>query len=317
MTAAREYPELVEPRLFQQVPITFNRLVALAAALWQPGTFLYVPRGVHLEQPLHTRISLETPGRALLAHTLVILEEGASATLFSERTSPHPQTPGFHSGVTEIYLGDGSQLEYYDLQQWNVRTWDFSVQRARLERDARLNWIAGITGSRLSKSYREVYLTGSGADARLQGLVLAIGRQHLDIQTYQAHQAEHTTSNLLYKGVLAEKARTIFRGMIRVEPTGQRTDAYQTNRNLLLSPDTHADSIPGLEIEADDVRCSHAAAASPVDPDQMFYLMSRGISEREARTMLVYGFAEDVLQNIRLEPMRQQLQAAIAQLLNR
>lgn len=313
--AAKTHPELVKPYLGTQVPSDLNRLSALNTALWQGGSFLYVPRGVELEQPLQVVTSLQTPGRAVLSRTLIVIEENASASVVSEWISRIPDSAALHSGVTEIFVKQNARLAYHDLQNLNRRTWDFNVQRSRIDRDSHLYWFSGVLGSRLCKNYREVYLVGERADAEMRSLFLANGRQHMDIQTYQAHEAERTTSNLLYKGVLAEKSRTVFRGMIRVEPEGQLTDAYQTNRNLLLSPDARADSIPGLEIEADDVRCSHSAAASPIDPDQVFYLMSRGISRGDAHRMLVYGFADDVLVQIKPAAVREKLDQAISQLL--
>ncbi len=315
--AVREYPELLERYLLTEaVTPSADALAALHAAFWTGGTLLYVPKGVKVEAPLFSLVGLSGAGRVEMDHTLIVLEEGAEATLVRETASTgRDDTPGLHAGAVEIFVGRGAKLRFVNLQNWDRKTWHFSRERALVGPDAALQWTVGALGSRLAKVNQEVALTGQGARAQVNGVMFTTGRQHLAYFTRQDHQAPHTTSDLLYKGGLKDHSRIVWKGMIRVEKDAQRTDAYQKNDNLVLSESARADSIPGLEIEANDVRCTHGATAGRVDEEMIFYAQSRGVPRAEAVRLIVEGFFANVYDRITLEPVRETLRQAVAEAL--
>jgi Fe-S cluster assembly protein SufD len=311
-TAAREHPELLR-RYFQTQAVTpdADAFAALHGAFFTGGVLLYVPRGVRLQAPLYHLVGLSPEGSVDLAHTLVVLEDGAEATLVQETTAAGRSAPGLHVGAVELIQGAGSNLQFVNIQNWDGQTWHFSRERALVGRDASLQWTVGGLGARLAKVNQEVALTDPGARAQVNGVMFTTGRQNLTYITRQDHQAPHTTSDLLYKGALKDSSRLVWKGMIRVETPAQRTDAYQKNDNLMLSATARADSIPGLEIEANDVRCTHGATAGQVDEDMIFYLRSRGISRETAVRLIVEGFFANVYDRMTLEPVQETLRQAV------
>jgi len=288
-----------------------DKLTAHNAALWQHGLLVHVPAGVELEKPLYVRVGNSTPGGALFWRLLVVAEEGARFTLIEESASADPELEGYSNAVAEVFLERGSKLEYVSIQNLSRGTWHFATHRARVGQDAELDWVAGGFGSRKGKVTIENRLAGQGATSRVTGAYFADGDQHLDYDTLQEHQAPHTTSDFAFKGVLRDRARAVWRGMIKVEKDAQRTNAYQENRNLLLSADAHADSIPGLEILANDVRCTHGATVSQVNRDELFYCMARGLSREEAQLLIVRGFYQEIFDRIELAPVRDALQSVL------
>jgi Fe-S cluster assembly protein SufD len=312
--AAVEDPGLLQRHLLTEaVDPGIDVFSALHAAFWTGGTLLYVPRGVRVEVPLFSLVGLSAEGRVDLNHTLVVLEEGAEATLVQETACrDRGTTPALHAGAVELIVGRGAKLRFVNIQNWDTSTWHFSRERALVGPDAALQWTVGGLGSRLAKVNQEVALIGKGARAQVNGVIFTTGRQHLAYVTRQDHAAPHTNSDLLYKGGLKDSSRVVWRGMIRVEPDAQRTDAYQKNDNLILSDAARADSIPGLEIEANDVRCTHGATAGRVDEDMIFYLRSRGISREAAIRLIVEGFFANVYDRITLEPVQETLRQAVA-----
>jgi Fe-S cluster assembly protein SufD len=274
---------------------------------------LHVPKGVKVETPLYHLVGLSSEGAADLSHALVILEDGAEATLVQETASSGRTQPGLHVGAVELIVGSRAQLRFVNIQNWDQHTWHFSRERALVGRDASLQWTVGGLGSRLAKVNQEVALAEQGASAQVNGAMFTAGRQNLTYITRQDHISHHTTSDLLYKGVLKDSSRIVWKGMIRVEKDAQRTDAYQKNDDLVLSDTARADSIPGLEIEANDVRCTHGATCGRVDDDMIFYLGSRGIPRETAIRLIVEGFFANVYDRITLEPVRETLRKAVAQ----
>lgn len=313
-TAVRDQPELLKRWLLTEaVTPAADYFAALHAAFWSSGTLLYVPRGVKVEAPLFSLVGLAEEGTVDFSHLLIILEEGAEATLVRETASAgRGQAPGLHVGAVEVIQERGSQLRLVNIQNWDSATWHFSRERALVGRDARLQWTVGGLGSRLAKVNQEVSLVGEGASAQVNGVMFTTGSQHLAYFTRQDHAAPHTTSDLLYKGGLKDRSRVVWKGMIRVEKDAQRTDAYQKNDNLILSESSRADSIPGLEIEANDVRCTHGATAGRVDEDMIFYLEARGIPRETAIRLIVEGFFAKVYDRITLEPVQETLRQAVA-----
>ena len=257
-----EHGDRLRPYLHQVVQPQIDKFSALHAACWSSGTLLFVPRGVVVDEPLYAQSTL-TGGGVDLGHTLVILEDGAEATFLNEQGSPAPTDSGLHCGATEVILQRGARLRLVTLQDWGFNVWHFAHQRAIVGQDASLQWTVGALGSRLAKVNQQVSLEGAGAESQVNGVMFTEGKQHLSYHTLQHHVAPQCRSDFLYKAALQDKSRTVWRGMIKVDPGAQKTDGYQRNDNLLLSNQARADAIPGLEIEADDVRCTHGATTGP------------------------------------------------------
>jgi Fe-S cluster assembly protein SufD len=255
-----------------------EKFAAHNAAVWEHGLLVVVPKGVELEQPLAVRIINSAERGALFFRLLVIAEPESRFSLIEEYVSASEEVSGYTNSVTELYVEQAAKLEYVSIQTLSRETWHFASHHARVERDAELDWVAGGFGSKKGKVWIQNDLTGPGATSRVTGAYFADGGQHLDYDTYQLHSAPNTTSDFAFKGALRDEATAVWRGMIRVEEDAQRTNAYQENRNLMLSPTTHAVPIPGLEILANDVRCTHGATVGQVDREQLFYLMARGLS---------------------------------------
>ncbi len=307
--AVRRYPELVQKYFNSVVAIDENKFSALHYALWNSGTFVYVPRNVIIERPLQAVIGQRAGKNAGLHHTVVVTEEGAVVTLVEDFVGADG---GMTNSVVELVPGRNSQVHYLHLQNLAETAWNFSTQRMQLTRDSLLRYFIGSWGSRLTKAWINMELNEPGANGELLGLYFPGGRQHLDHHTNQLHKAAHTTSDLLIKGALKDRARSVYQGYIKVYPGAQKTNAYQANRNLMLSKQARADSIPGLEIEADDVRCTHGATAGQIPEEYIFYLMARGIDRTNAERMIVQGFFEEVLNRIPVEGVRNKLEVEIA-----
>ena len=290
----------------------FDRFSALQAACWSGGHFLYVPKGVVIEEPLHCLSSI-TDGGTDLGHLLVVLEDGAEATLLAETASHGQQETGFHCGASEVILGANAKLRFVGLQNWGFGVWNFAYQKAVLGRDASLQWTIAAMGSRLSKVNQHVALAGPGAECQVNGVMFTEGKQHISYHTLQHHQAPHCRSDFLYKAALQDKSRTVWRGMIKVDKGADKTNGYQRNDNLMLSSESRADSIPGLEIEADDVRCTHGSTTGQVDEELIFYCQARGLTRKEATRMIVSGFFQQVFDRIAIESVRNALGSAISQ----
>jgi Fe-S cluster assembly protein SufD len=288
-----------------------EKFAAHNAAAWEQGLLVRVAKGVELEQPLAVRIVNSVEGGALFFRLLVIAEAESRFTLIEEYASSSPELKSYTNAVAELFVEQAAKLEYVSIQNLSRETWHFATHHARVERDAELDWVAGGFGSKKGKVWIQNDLTGQGATSRVTGAYFADADQHLDYDTYQLHVAPSTTSDFAFKGALRDKATAVWRGMIRVEKDAQRTNAYQENRNLMLSPTTHAVPIPGLEILANDVRCTHGATVGQVDREQLFYLMARGLSRGEAERLIVRGFFSDVLDRIELEPVREALAEAL------
>jgi Fe-S cluster assembly protein SufD len=288
-----------------------EKFAAHNAALWQHGLLVHVPRDVVLEQPLYVRVANAAEGGSLFWRLLVVAEPGSRFSVIEEHASASPDLSGYSNAAVEIVVQEGAKVEYVSVQNLSRATWHFASHHARVDRDAELDWVAGGFGSAKGKVRIQNDLAGPGATSRVTGAYFADGTQHFDYDTFQEHIAPDTTSDFAFKGALRDRARAVWRGMIRVEEGAQKTNAYQENRNLLLSKTAHADSIPGLEILANDVRCTHGATLGQVDREQLFYLMARGLSRAEAERLIVRGFFQDVLDRVELEPVREALAAAL------
>ena len=321
-TALQERPELLRT-YFMSKAVTLetalksgniaqhNKFDALHGAFWQGGYLLHVPKGVRVEVPLRVYIRMSEAEQADLSHTLIVAEEGSQVVILEDNLSVNPDVGGLHSGAVEIFAGQNSNVTYVQVQRWNRQVWNFASHRAMVARDAQLYWVTATFGGRLSKINQAVVLEGAGCTAQMLGLAFTDARQHLDISTAQEHISPHTSSDLLYRTVLKDRAQTAWGGNIYVYPSANHTDAYQKNDNLLLSERAHADTLPGLEIQAHEVRCTHGATAGKIDPEQVFYLMSRGVPYAQAEKLIVDGFFEPVMERIPLESVREELSASI------
>jgi Fe-S cluster assembly protein SufD len=305
--AAEEHPGLVERHLGSLVRGD-TPFVARNDAHWTDGTFVYVPRGVTVEAPIVVSTAQEQAGTALHWRVLVVLEEGAQASVWHESTSA---ADSLVNGVVELVVGQNARLRFVDLQDLEESTWVFGSQRATVDRDGSLDWITLGFGSANGKVFQETQLAGPGAHGSVTGAYATRGRQHLDFDTLQEHAAPDTTSDLAFRGILADRSSAVWRGMIKVDPGAQRTDAFQESRNLLLSKRAHADAIPGLEILANDVRCTHAAAIAQIDREQLFYLRSHGLSESDAQRLVIEGFLQALVERLEEGPVREAVGAAL------
>jgi Fe-S cluster assembly protein SufD len=311
-TAGIQHPDLVDKLAGSIIRTDESKFSALTSALAQTGVVLYVPRGVVIEQPLHSLLWGAGANLAYFSHILVWVDAGASVTYVHETSSPSEEAGQvLHGGLVEIMVGEGASLRFVELQSWGEHVWNFTHDRACVAQDGSLEWIFGAIGSRLTKNFSDLDLAGRGASGKMSGFYFADHHQHLDHDTQQNHLAASTTSDLLFKGALLGESRSVWQGMIYVAPQAVKTDGYQANRNLVLSAQARADSIPGLEILADDVRCSHGATVGKIDAEQVFYLLSRGIPEREARRLIVEGFFDPIMQRIPFEGVRRRFQLAI------
>jgi Fe-S cluster assembly protein SufD len=300
--------ELLRERL-GSIVVPQDPFVARNEEHWRSGVLVHVPAGETLAEPVRLTTAPAGEG-ALNWRTLIVLEEGAEAEVW-ERYRSDAMGGGLFNGVVELVLGAGARLRYVSQQELSERSWVFATQRAELARDASLEWIALGFGSGRGKVRMETKLAGPGASAKVTGAYAGANSQHLDFDTTQEHAAEHTTSDLAFRGVLADQATAVWRGMIRVDPGAQRTDAFQESRNLLLDPSAHADAIPGLEIEANDVRCTHAAAVAQVDREQLHYLRSRGLRERPAKRLIIEGFLQALVERAPEGQLRSGLSGAL------
>ena len=310
-TAARDHPELVQQHLNTHAVVPEEgKFAALNAALWTHGTFLYVPRGKAVTLPAHSIFYTSRPG-VTLGHLLVVLDEGASIDYLHETLSPDQTADASFVGAVELIVGTAANLRFVNLQDWGHNMYEFSTQRARVGRDAQLDWITGQMGGRLIKAFMEIELDGQGSWGRMSGLYFPDGKQHMDLDTQQNHNAPHTTSDLLFKGVLKDESRSVWQGMIKVLPGAQKTDGFQANRNMIMGKKARADSIPGLEIKADDVRCTHASATGQIEEELLFYLMSRGLPRNDAEKLVIDGFFVPVLDRIPFENVRERMMAYV------
>lgn len=310
--AARRWPHLVSTHLGRAVPPVMGKFEALQGALWSGGAFLYVPPNVQVGSPLLVHTYVEALNAAFFPRVLVVAEAGGAVTLFEVHESHPRQEEGFVSPVAEVIVGAQAQVNYVTIQQWDGSMREIGTRHALLGPSARLDWTTIALGARLSHMRLQATLEGEGARAVVRALYLPRDNEEVHFHTLQDHRAAHTTSHLLFQGALRDAARAVYHGVIRVHPEAQQTESYQQNRNLLLSDGARADTLPVLEIEANDVRCSHAATVGQVDPDQLFYLMTRGLPRSEAEQMLVQGFFQNILKAVPDEGVRDQVAAQVA-----
>ena len=262
------------------------------------GTLIHVPAGERLEQRALIETVQSESGTSLNHRVLIVLDEGAEAEVWQSHLSADPDVDALLNTVVEIVVGPNARLRYLHTQDLSPKSLVFGTQRAVVDQSGSLEWVTLGFGGRTGRVSMETQLRGPGAEARVTGAYATSGRQHVDFDTLQEHAAPNTTSDLAFRGVLAGRSTSVWRGMIKVDPGAQQTDAFQDNRNLLLSKRAHADAIPGLEILANDVRCTHAAAMAQIDKDQLFYLMSRGLPRELATRLIIDGFLQSLVERL-------------------
>jgi Fe-S cluster assembly protein SufD len=310
--ALHKHSDLVRA-YFQKNPAALGgeKFAALNTALTSSGAFLFVPKGVEIAAPFVVEHGVSGANKAIFPHTLVILEDQAKATIVEFFSSAEPTVRNFAAGVNDLFAGPGAQLTYVGAQKWSTESLAIQSNSIVAQRDARVLSLNLHLGGRQARHESHSRLQGPGAHSEMLALTIARDSQEFDQRTLQTHQAPNTSSNLLYKNALLDAARTIFSGLIVVEPDAQKTDAYQSNRNLMLSDDSEANSLPGLEIQANDVRCTHGSTSARIPSEQEFYLQSRGITKSAADELLVFGFFEEVLGKLENEELQNALRTLI------
>ena len=309
--AAAERPELVEPYLHTLVATDRSKFLALHAAFRTGGTLLYVPRDVQIELPIQTLTYLDADGSAIFPRTLLIADVGSDVTFIDRYVSPALER-SLSDAVVEIVAHDGARVRYVALQEYGEGVTHLSVQRARVGRDAQVRTLGVAFGATLARAEAETLLEGDGGSSEMLGVYFGDGDQHIDHRSIQDHTGSRTSSDLLYKGALRDRSSAIYTGTVILEAGAHTCDAYQTNRNILLSETAKAMSVPNLEILTNDpTRCGHAASVGPVSEDELFYLMSRGIPREEAERLIVFGFFQEVLDRVDIPEIRDGLVASI------
>ncbi len=316
--AAREHPEIVREHLLSAVSPGEWKYLGLHGALWSGGCLVYVPQGVEVELPIEYAAGLTTPQLGLFPHLLIVAEPNSRVTVVQEGLSADLAGLNVIAGVVEVIVRDGAQVRFVDVRRWGQHVQDFYTMRARLGRAASFEVILLGFGGGLTKSRLDVLLNEEGARAELLGLFFGGGDQHFDYDTRQDHIAPRTESDLLFKAALSDRSSFAWNGVVDVRKTASKSSANQTSRNLLLSDQASASPTPILEILAYDVlRCSHGATVGPVDPEQLYYLESRGIEPEEAERMLVDGFFAEVLERVPSDRLRRRVQAVLEAKLGR
>lgn len=312
-TSLREHADLVRRYLFHAIAPGEDKLTALVAAFATSGLFVYIPKDVILDEPLRLVHLLDRSEVAALSHLIVVVERGSRATLLEESYARHPHGDGtpFHASVAEIYVGEGAHLQFGAMQNWNEETYSFVRRRAHVQRDARMHWTIGWLGGKLTHSYLESRLMGPGAEMEDIQVLFGRQKQHFDLTSSLRNMAPHVKGEIHMKGVLKDRARAVMYGFIKVEPPAQQSNSYQLAQGLLLNDGAHCDAIPGLEIEANDVRATHGASIGPIDEEQIFYLQSRGLEREQAKRTIVEGFLTPTLEQIPIAGVRERFHALV------
>ena len=317
LSVARDrHPELVEPHLGRVVAAddVFTRW---NEDTWDGGAFVWIPRNVRVEAPILLTAVTAAAGTALQRRVLIVLEEGAEAEVWEQYLSGDDESETLLNTVVELVVGQNAKLRYVCGQDLNEKSWIFGAQRAEVARGDSLDWVVVGFGGANGRVRTETLLAGEGAHGKVTGAYAPHGRQHVDFDTTQEHGAPNTTSDLAFRGIIADRSHAVWRGVIKVDPGAQQTDAFQECRNLLLSKRAHADAIPGLEILANDVRCTHAAAIAQIDKDQLFYLRSRGLGEPIAQRLVIEGFMQELVERFEEGPIREAMSGALERRLSR
>jgi FeS assembly protein SufD len=312
-TAVREHPELVrEYFMTKGVPVASSKYTALHAAFWSGGFFLYVPEGVAIESPILSQVWLDRPLSASFSHSLIIANEQSSVRFVEEYNSLFEgEDPALLSDVVEIFAKREASVELSSLQDLGQNVWNITDKNAVHDNDASVTYVMADLGAKVNVETIGAGIHGNGGAAELTGVFFTDHDQRYSIHTLSDHVGLSTNAETLVKGVLTDRSRVEFDGMIRIRPKAQQTNSFLSAHGLMLSKAARGEFIPGLEIGANDVSASHGATSGQIDADQLFYLMVRGIPRAEAERIIVQGFFEPVLQRIPLENLRTRLRRSI------
>jgi Fe-S cluster assembly protein SufD len=304
-------PELVERCFSQSKAAPKGKFAALATALADDGLIIYLPKSMRLDGQIKVEIDLPLENSLLWTHSIILIEEDAQAFVDVDWMSSNNRVDGMHIGVMEVFVADRAHLQLDEVQLLDHKSWNINHATATLGRDANLVWNTAVVGAKSSKNFIETDLVGKGANAQIHGLMFPEQEQVVNLDTRQNHWDASTSSDLLFKSVAADQGRSIWHGMIYVDPKAQQTDAYQSNKNLVIDDSAEVKSAPGLEIHADDVKCSHGATVGSIDKDELFYLEARGIRYEDAQKLIVEGFLGEVVQSFKDEKTREVLRKII------
>lgn len=309
----KQHPDMLQQYLMQGLPLETGKFESLHGAFLTGGAFLYVPKDTAASVPFTAMHTIAKGQNSVFPHTVIVVDEGSKIVFIDDYTlnGQEPGSDAYCGAAVEIYLKKSAKLEYVHLQRWGNTVTHFFTQKAHLEDGSSLTSLTLSLGGRLTKGHIESIVEGKGATSYLYGLVVGDGRQQFNHNTLQDHRAQETESDQLFKAALKDESKSVFIGNIRVRKSGGGTNAYQANRNLLLSKGATSDSIPTLEIEANDVKCTHGSATGGLDEETLFYLRSRGIPRKSAENMLVEGFFEDVLLKLSDESVREKLRGVL------
>jgi Fe-S cluster assembly protein SufD len=309
--ALSRHPELLrEHFMAQPQKLGSAKFAALHEAFVEDGAFIHVPKGVEVDKPIVIVHSATGAGTAVFPHTLVVAEDNSKVTVIDYFAS-NDESRQFACGANDLYAGHGARISYAAAQCWSLDALSLQFNSTVVRRDARVQSLNLHLGARQARHESLSQLQAPGGFSEMLAVTVASGAREFDQRTLQIHQAPNTKSDLLYKNALLDRSRTIFSGLIVVDPDAQKTDAYQSNRNLMLSDDAESNSLPGLEIQANDVRCTHGATSARIDPEQEFYLKSRGIPPKAANELLIFGFFEEVLSRLENEELHAALRTLI------
>jgi len=310
-TAVKEHAELMQKYLMQDLFKLQIKFEAMHAAFWSGGVFVYVPKNVELETPLHMLNLHQGQHAGMFNHILIVAEQGSRVTFMEENYALNRDAVALHTGGVEVWAMDGAHVQVGSIQNWNEKTYSFGTRRGRAHKDASVDWTLGWLGGRLTMSHLSNELAGAGAAAYDVQMSYSHRKQHFDISSNLVHQVPDTNGEVRVRNVLRNKSRSVFSGLIRIEPGAQRSNAYQSQRALILNPGARNDASPSLEINANDVRCTHAASASQLDDERLFYLRSRGLDEDQAKKAIVDGFFQPTVDNINMPVARERLERLI------
>jgi Fe-S cluster assembly protein SufD len=311
--AVEEHPELVEQYFGSRLPIDEGKFAAATAAFWTGGVFMHVPKDARIEKPIQVVWLIDEPGTAQYAHTLAVVGEFAECKIREYCLAPPLEGQALHAGAFELYARPGAQVDLAHYQDWGTgEVHDVSVKRVEIRRDARVKWVPVHLGGRLTKQTLDIVTAEQGSDMRHTGLYFTERDEHLDLFTTDKHEEGHTTGDTIWKGALTGDSRASYEGLIHIVPGAQETHTYLQTHQMLLSPKAKGDAIPSLIVETDNVSASHGGTVGELDEEQIFYMMTRGVSREEAVRVLVEGYFEEVVQRLEDPGLEQLVRRRIA-----
>ena len=307
-TALEKY-QIARDYYFRNAKIGKDKFVALNAAYFDNGIFLYVPKNIEIGEPI--KINFNFDGKCSILHNIIVVESNSKLDFIEEYSNKELEEEQLNECITEVFANQDSKINFYHLDNWTKNVYNFTNIAGNLERNASINWISGCFGGKLNRLGIDTNFNGQGSTCSNLGVFLGRGKEHIDFTTNMYHNAENTTNNVLVDGILKDESSSVYRGLIKIEKQAQKTNSYLANHILKLGEKTLANSIPSLKIDANDVKASHGATVGQIDEEHMFYLMARGLSRQEAEKLIVEGFFEPIIQKIPLEELREKIRKMV------